>query len=321
METLIVQLDAYHGRLNEFIRVEKESFSLGRALTNDLVLSDPYLCPQQLRFFKVEGHWQLEILDATNPVRLNDQALGQSTSPIRSGDKLILGRTHLTLLSEDHPIEITRTMVLSRWLHHAALRPTVPLAMLGLACLVGAFEQYFNATTSLKFSEFLPESLVMILFALTWAGLWALTGRMLHHQSQFFAQLYYTALIFTGLNILELTRGYLEYLTNNELFEDIIMTTAIFFLVATLLKFNLSLATHIQRKWSTALSVSGFCTVMILSFMFIDHQEFETTPKYSAALKPPPIKIVRSQTLDEYLQGFENQFAVVDLEVKNWDKK
>ncbi len=321
METLIVQLDSHHGRLNEFLKVEKENFSLGRALSNDLVLSDPYLSPQQLRFFKVEGHWQLEILDVTNPVRLNDQALGPSTSPIRSGDKLILGRTHLTLLSENHPIETTRTMVLSRWLPQAALRPIVPLAMLGLACLVGAFDQYLNATTPLQFSEFLSGGLVTILFALIWAGLWAFTGRMLHHQPQFFAQLYYSALIFTGLNLLDFTRGYWEYLTNNELFENIIMTTALFVLVATLLKFNLSFATHIKRKWTTALSVSGFCTVMILSFMYIDHKEFETTPKYSAALKPPPMKMVGSQTLDEYLQDFENQFAVVDLEVKNWDKK
>jgi len=321
VETLIVQFDALHGRLNEFRKVEKEHFSLGRALSNDLVLSDPYLSPQQLRFFKVEGHWQLEILDATNPVRLNDQALGQTTIPIRSGDKLILGRTHLTLLSEDYPIEATQTMVLSRWLHHAGLRPIVPLAMLFLACLVGAFDQYLNAFTSLKFSEFLPDSLVLILFALTWAGLWAFTGRMLHHQPQFFAQLYYSALIFMEMNLLDLTRGYLEYMTNNELFEDIIITTALFFLVATLLKYNLSFATHIERKWTTALSVSGFCTVMILSFMYIDHKEFETTPKYSAALKPPPMKMVRSQTLDEYLQDFERNFAVVDLEVKNWDKK
>jgi len=56
VETLIVQLDALHGRLNEFIKVEKENFSLGRALSNDLVLSDPYLSPQQLRFFgKTQG--------------------------------------------------------------------------------------------------------------------------------------------------------------------------------------------------------------------------------------------------------------------------
>ena len=186
---------------------------------------------------------------------------------------------------------------------------------------MGAFDQYLNATTPLQFSEFLSGGLVTILFVLIWAGLWAFTGRMLHHQPQFFAQLYYSALIFTGLNLLDLTRGYWEYLTNNELFEDIIMTTAIFSLMATLLKYNLSFATHIQRKWTTALSVSGFCTVMVLSLMYIDHQEFETTPNYSAALKPPPMKMVRSQTLDEYLHDFENQFAAVDLEVKNWDKK
>jgi len=314
METLIIRLGERSGRLNEFIKVKGDSLYVGRAMSSDLVLSDPYIAPSQVKFYREDQQWNLEVLDFTNPVNVNDDPVTneQPIHKILSGDTLSFGRSHFVLMAADHPTEAIRTMVLSRWLHHRFLRPVLPVLMLTLACAIAGFSDYLSTVSAVKWEDFGIGSMVLILIALAWAGQWALTGRLLHHQPHFFAQLFYTSFILAAVSVVGFFEGYVEYVTNSIVLEDFVTLGSLFVLMAALLKYNLTFATHIHKKWAVSFSVAGLCMAFILGFSYLNDEDFKPVPEYSAVLRPPLVKLMESQNLSTFMSDFDNLFDIVN---------
>ncbi|MBL4865939.1 MAG: FHA domain-containing protein [Pseudomonadales bacterium] len=323
MESLVIRLGLRHGRLTEFVKVKADSLSVGRALKNDLVLSDPFVAAEQVRFFRTEEGWNMEVMDFTNPVMVNDEPVNNKHPCflIGSGDNLILGRTHLILLAEDHPTDATRAMVFSRWLHNSMLRPLIPLLMLTLACLISGLSEYSILMTEFKWVNMAMTSLIIVLAGIGWAGQWALAGRILHHQPHFFAQPFYTSLVLAAISLVGLVEGYIEYMTNSVLMEDIFIQVCVFILVAALLKYNLSYATHIHQKWMIAFAVTGIGAVVIFSFVKFSESDFKASPEYSQVLRPPIVKILGNQSVDEFMIELEDHFEIVELEISEWENE
>ncbi|MBV1881188.1 MAG: FHA domain-containing protein [Pseudomonadales bacterium] len=323
MDTLVIRLGLRHARISEFVKVKSDTFSVGRALKNDLVLSDPYIAPEQLRFSRDESGWSMEIMDFINPIVVNDEPVEKKDAIVKvhSGDCLVLGRTHMALFSEDHPSDATRTMVLSRWLHHSVLRRVIPLLMLAVACAITGLSEYSHLATEMKLGDVAMSSLIVALAALGWSSQWALAGRILHHHAHFFAQLFYTSSILAAICLLGLVEGYVEYMLNSNVIESTFIQIFLFGLITALLKFNLSYATHIHRKWTVSFAVTTFGAVVIFSLFHFNARDFKATPEYSAVLRPPVVKLLGNQSLDEFMMDFEAQFELVDSEIDDWKSK
>jgi len=67
--------------------------TIGRDLSNDVVVPDTYASAEHARIQFREGRWWLEDLGATNPTRLNSRPLPANTPvPLDSGDIVQVGR-------------------------------------------------------------------------------------------------------------------------------------------------------------------------------------------------------------------------------------
>ena len=74
MAALILEINTRG--LHQFRQIENEVTTIGRALDNDIILSDPTIAPHHLKIIRYpEGSIELVNLSEVNPVRIGRQRL------------------------------------------------------------------------------------------------------------------------------------------------------------------------------------------------------------------------------------------------------
>ena len=128
---------------------------IGRALDNDIILSDPTVAPHH---FKIICHpddsIELINLAAVNPTRVDDQAIN-SRSIQQLPVQIELGRVQAQLLPRDHPVAPTRPLAGKGNGRHLFGHARWAM-LLVLACLlVGGLEFFLNIHNSFKWIDLL----------------------------------------------------------------------------------------------------------------------------------------------------------------------
>lgn len=316
MEELIIKHHKRFGRLSEFFKSSGKSLTLGRGYNNDVILSDHFISPDQIRFDCEDGQWKLKVLDNTNPVVINNHPVAEGEVVIKSGDELMVGRTQLVLFTSDHPVERTRIMIRSNWSSHRWLRVILPILAVIFAVLIGLFSEYLNASEKIQWGVLFAGSLAYVLMIILWAGGWALAGRLLHHKPNFFLQLFYTALILTGMTLGTFFQGYTEFAFSSRTFGSIIEIGFLVLIFSLLLKVNLVYATELKRRGLIAASIVAVLAIAIVSMNLLGTREFSSYPDYSQSVKAPFVKWSSDKSLNKYFNGVDDQFKRLQKELK-----
>lgn len=301
MDTLVIQTGTRQGRVAELIRVREGSLSIGRSFENDLVLTDLHVAPRQIEIVRDGDQWRLSVLDRTNPALHNGKKITEESPIIQSGDRLTIGRTRLSLFSEQHPVEDTRKLVLSSSLSRESINPLLPIVVLLLACLFDAVLTYFEGSTTLQWEELFSGELLAAVLIVIWAGVWAIAGRIVRHQYHLGLQIIATAAVFLFSSLLGFFAEYVAYPFHSPFVDEVIGWVIFFAILALLLRLNLTVATNIQRTALASFVLAGLVVVVLYGFYFFDDpEEVQYVPAYSAELKPPGLGYSRSSSLDEY---------------------
>lgn len=316
MASLVIQINMRHVRPAEFVKVTGEVVSVGRGLANDIVLSDLYVAPEQIRIYLDGSQWNISVLDHTNEVMINDSPVTGDEGVINSGDKITVGRTHLTVYTEDHPVEPTRKMVLPSWTNQGMYRLMLPILTLIVVSLLLVFDEYQDLSATLKWGKLASGGLIAIFIVLCWAGLWALIGRILRHQPQFLAQLLISGVIAAVLIIGSPIGDYIEYASNSEVLGSMFAWGFALFVCTALLRFNLAYASNLHNTTAIALVFSACLLLFIFGVNSFNKNDFTNVAQYSRVLKPPFVKMTRNQTINDYLHNYNLQFSELDEELE-----
>jgi hypothetical protein len=151
MEALILEISTRG--LHRYQQIDSEVTTLGRALDNDIILSDPTVAPHHLKIIR-HGDSSIELVNLTeiNPTRVNNQRL-QSMVAERLPLKLEMGRVQAQLIPRDYAVADTRPLAGNshgkNLFGHAYWT-----ALLVLACLfVGGTEFFLNSYNTVKWSD------------------------------------------------------------------------------------------------------------------------------------------------------------------------
>jgi hypothetical protein len=139
--------------LHRYYPLNSGSNTVGRALDNDIILSDPTVAEHQLRIIQADdGSLELINLADTNRTRCNRLELKRELIdklPI----ELELGRVHARILSRTHPVESARALGGSHGFGQLFAHGGCAF-LLGLACLlVGGLEFYYNSYSGFKWND------------------------------------------------------------------------------------------------------------------------------------------------------------------------
>ncbi len=151
MDSLILEIGTRG--LHRYETIETGVTTLGRALDNDIILSDPTVAPHHLKIIRDEdGSVELVNLAAVNPTRIQAQtidALVVKRLPV----EMEIGRVQIQLLARDNPVEVTRPLAGKGQRSHLFGHAYWSILLALICIFVGALDFYLNSYNAFKWSS------------------------------------------------------------------------------------------------------------------------------------------------------------------------
>lgn len=285
---------------------------IGRAFTNDIIITDPYVGEFQLRVSCIpdsdEYDWHIEITDQTNPVFLNGKDVESMGVDLRSGDQVTTGRTSIVFYSEGHGVPATREFSFTNWLHNHKFKPYIAILMLLVLFGSTMLTSYLETTSMPDWSEISAVANGYLFLAFLWASVWALVGRLLKGNYYFSSHLFFTSICLFLLLVLGSLGSYIDYIFSSPLAGEIVDWIVIVMLGGLLIGLNLSLVTHSSRTFSKGMIVSACFVGTITSIVYMYQDEYSSTPSHSITIKPSFIPKASPVSIDQFIEGYDEMF-------------
>ena len=287
------------------------TFVLGRALSCDLVVFDPYVAPVEAVLRYAGNHWLLEVVDAVNPVLLNGEPVGTEAVRLPQSARLTLGRSRLRLVAEDTEVEPARRLAALKWLDFPP-RSLFGIIMLMLALAgIDGVADYLLTSTTLKWQRFAFIAVYSSLVVLAWAGLWAGIGHVLRHHHQFRAQLKATTVMFGVAIVAFNLMPYLQYPLASLWVHDYLAGWGVpLMLVTLLIRCNLHFASNLKRPGIVAaVAVFGLGGLSIAWTEYLRREIVVAEARHPNVVRPPFANLAPAVPFPEFLDDFEATFT------------
>jgi len=305
MAKVIVEVQARG--LDQYQGLEQFPVTLGRALDNDIILSDRSVSPHHLRIESgADGQLLAYNLSDENGTRLNGNPLGSQPVEVRPPCQLMLGNRKIRLLSSDMAVEPTDVRH-CRGAFSLLCSPFWAAGLFVATLLTLVLDNYMDTVLSkgvlFYLSNLLPNLLVLVIFTLLISGV----TRLVVHRWEFAAATS-VASLFTLVPLLLYEVGHwLNYLWTSDMPTSWLMTGSDFLLLPALLYLFLRKVNH-QRRWH-ALGVALLLSSPLLAYQAMNVLDeysvgkgFSAAPSYNQTLSSFNVHAAPSLGLDDYLK-------------------
>jgi hypothetical protein len=190
----------FASRTGEFLfrqRIVSLPATVGRALSNDFIIDDPYVAAKHLRL-ESESPGRLTITDLGSHNGLYQSGRRLTTATLGRGDAVHFGHTTLRVRHVDEPLTPERVDLFSS----QAFSLPVALGLLALAIATALFAIPLENFGDIPATTWLMAVLGTLAQQLSWAALWAVLGRIFAGRAQ-----YVTHLAIAGWALLAVTWG------------------------------------------------------------------------------------------------------------------
>ena len=317
------------GQVRQSYRVTRWPLTIGRALDNDLPLSDPHVAAHHLRIVPAAadddsdngdenaGSLCLQALDSVNGVQYGRQRLKAGESATLADDaappELQLGRTRLRLrlpaqpLAPELPLRGNRSRA-RRW---------TPLIAAALAALLSlGLEIWLESDPDTFGKRLASELLGMSIMAAAWCGLWAVLTKVFARQARFGWHLLVLSLAvvaaqagLTALNLLAFSLSWPWASNFRFIASDAIIAAALY---------HHLLALEITRpRLLRALSAGGL--LLAVGITLWAHQQGSDrygAELYMSHLFPPALRLAGTQPVERFIDGLTPLHEQLDARAK-----
>ena len=108
-EIIIEEITRNHKLLHRH-RLKQNNISIGRDYHNDIILTDPHICPQHLSLSYSQDTWRINDNNSVNGTALENIECRKQDGHqqvINDGDVIILGKSQLRILFKNHRVADT----------------------------------------------------------------------------------------------------------------------------------------------------------------------------------------------------------------------
>lgn len=306
MEPLILEIKTRG--LHRYHVLDKSELNIGRALDNDIILSDPTVEPHHLRILlDNEGQIELQNLANVNPAKLVNPQQDKFTSamlPIEFG----LGRISARILSRNHRVEATKSLASGdSQMKHLYGHWGWAVLLLMLCFLTSGFEFYFSSYNTLKWDELLNfvfrESVLSIAaFVLSLSIL----ERLLVNRWEIKPVIISVALIYLIYQLLSLLVVELMYLFSSDTPASIFNLTWYLLIVPAAVCIYLIRITHLGQRKGILLATlisSPFAILAITQNPTVDSflDDFSSSANYQKSLSPLNLHLSQRVSIDAFI--------------------
>lgn len=316
---LVIEQVGRGSRHFEFQQVSGERITIGRGYDNDIILSDPHICPHHAEITTNDkGEIILRDLKSVNGTHTKKHQPIQADYVITSGEEVIIGKTHIRIFQHDHAITPSVRLNIIEQVANTAGKPWVTALAFILVVLLNILLGFSEQLKEFHTGRMLIYVMDVVLMIVVWVTGWSIYARLKKHELRLFAQLT-VSLVFILLSQLnqELV-DWLNFHTGSSTAVDIISVGVAVALVISLIWMNFYLSGFQSPK--TRWLYSSGLTVLFMGFAYvvvtIDSDRFAYRPNYYTSLYPPSIIVYPEQSIADYLKNAEKVFAEVDESIE-----
>lgn len=311
-------------------RLDGHPLSLGRGLSNDVILDDPYVDGRHASITRDgSGAWTIADLGSVNGLYANGARTAAPTV-VGAGTEVRIGRTVLRFRDADAPVPAAlvddQTPVVAAPAAVPAAtpveasvdsdaptgRPRAVAAVLdttrGRLVVVGAMLAAFTLNAWLSDTTRSPGSSVFALvmslgaFVSVWAVAWAAATRRADRKFHFLGHLAVAgAALLVALIVTEL-KEWLSFLFPGATIVALFYVAAYLALAAAVVAEHLGVAGTMpaRRRWRAGLLVSGAILMLTVLAVLVKDETFSDTPRFESGLKPLAPTFVPTASIDDF---------------------
>jgi len=310
----VIEIIDRSGLLRSRVRVEHLPFRIGRALDNDLVLDDIYVCPHHAEVREEEALGLFD-LNSVNGSFSGLRRAREARIALPSSIDFRLGHSLLRFRAANEVLETTAVdpLATSRLFAVDRFRWAIPAL---LAC-AGALliERVLISPQMLQWGAVASAVVPALLVILLWALAWSMANRLVSHRFHYLGHLSIAALGVLVINIIDAFCGYLGFTLGADGFMSAVSRLLSGVLLATAIYGHLRLISRGsgRRLLVPAAAVAiAFVTLSLLPSA--SDGNFSSEPKLATSLKPPAAALRQGLDSDTFYTEIERAMDDADAE-------
>ncbi|MES1162571.1 MAG: FHA domain-containing protein, partial [Rhizobacter sp.] len=290
------------GQIRQSHSVAQWPLRVGRALDNDLVLSDPHVAAHHLHIAETEAGLALHVDETRNGVQLGNKRLPQGESALLPTHgkpiELMAGSTRLRLRLPGH--EVAPEVVIAPAV--SLKRRAAPLLLAGFLLLAGLlFNNYLNSDPD-GLNRAIGNTLVSAFVGgAVWCGFWATLSKIFTRQTYFFWHLRVFLVAGIALMLIDIVPAMLAFMFSWPWMTDFAFVGEIAVAAAALYFHLLAVepARHRLLKW-----VAAVCAVVGIGLTLwfnVQRSDMLGDELYMNHLFPPALRLAKPVSADAFV--------------------
>ncbi|MEM9101992.1 MAG: FHA domain-containing protein [Pseudomonadota bacterium] len=287
MET-IIEVYSRSGKFLERFRTSKTSFTLGRAFSCDVILSEPHISPHHVTVEVNESlnAWQLTDADTINGTGFKNRRCHGESLLLQSGDEVVMGKWRIRFYQSTHAVTETVRLTSADTFLSSMGQPLVIGIVLSLFVIYTGLQSQTSSLHDSWLSSWTNHLIGYLIFLAMWSALWTFVGRVSRHEMRFFSHFGTTALLLMILLLFEEFAKWLAFNWQSNHLPGFVERWSFGIFLGLALWSNMYLATNhgpkTRRRFSIGMAflVIGYGTVQ----EHIQKKDFIALPVYSDIL-------------------------------------
>ena len=311
-EVFIEEITRNHKLLHRH-RLSQNTISIGRDYNNDIILTDPHICPQHLSLSFSEGTWHIHDNDSINGTVLENSHAKKKNAhqqTITDGDVIIVGKSQLRILLKNHAVAKTIAFSPFEYLIDFIRNPMAVFTAIAIFMLIAANSTYLNQPTETNISQlFVGAFSKGLLFALWPIGV-ALVSHITKHEPRLLAQFGISFTFFILMFFMDFIEEVIAFNSASNSILSIFMTLLTIGITFSLFWLNSYIGFHVsaKRRFVVALSITFLLVGGIYLLQYSKKPEFNPHPLYNSTIMAPIYLIAPSNNVDNFIQESNKLF-------------
>ena len=316
MEIIIEEISRGHKLLGRH-KTDKQQINIGRSYHNDIILSDPHICPAHLSITFEGEHWLINDNDSINGTYLEDDTLSADKHVLRSGDVISIGKSLIRVVFPDHPVaESIKLSPYESLIDFTRNPATLLTSILIFACVAG-YVFYLNDPKDVSLSKYLVPAIGMSLLFAVWPSAVALISHLSKHEARVMSQLGVSFAFFNLMWIVDVIESIVDFNLSGNWPLTPIITLVPIGLAFCLFWLNCYIGFHMSatRRVVIAASLTTLFFGGAFLIQYTNKPEFNIRPQYNATLMTPAFAIASSSSTEEFIHDSERLFKKAQKEI------
>ncbi len=277
---------------------------LGRAVSNDVIVDDPYVDARHARITVDDaGVVLIEDIGSVNGLQVNGTR-AEGRIEARAGLEVRMGRTTLRFRDADEALpaalaESPPRPLVTRRLDTAAGRLAIVAAMLAAI----AYTSWLGNTERSSGGSVFVAVLGAAGATFVWSAVWAIATRGVDRRFHLLGHLAVASLAVLVMLLYGILNEWMTFFFPDASTVSVAYSAVFLGVIASVVAGHLSVVNAASRRarWRAGLIVSGALLILIVAGALVDDDEFSDVPAFPGQLKHAPSVLVPTRTLDEFV--------------------